>query len=217
MNIIPFDFGGIALRTVIRDGEPWFHAADVCSALGIQNPSQALERLAEKHKAMQNIGLPGSAPVFLSEAGLYKLVLRSNKAEAERFQDWITEDVLPSIRTTGAYGSSAKQEAALTALRHIHSEADREVERQTRHSFYRIGNPRDKEHIQAVIAGVATKWGLDPAVVKLGFNESVEAVMAQTYGDPLACARIERQRLATAAPRPRKRLPAPGRRWAARP
>ena len=215
MTIIPFSFDTHALRTIMRDGEPWFHAADVCAVLAIQNVPQAIAPLAERHKHMQNIGLPGSAPTFISEAGLYKLVLRSNKAQAERFQDWIAEEVLPSIRKTGGYGISAPHDAALATLRRIHAEADREVEQRTQHDFHRPGNARAAEHVKAVIEEVAAKRGLGVDAVTLGYQQSVEHVMAATYGDTVAQARLDRKRLELAPPPKRRPKVATRRRYIA--
>lgn len=101
---VPFDFQGHEVRTVSRpDGSHWFLAADICRVLGIANTSQAVARLDDDDKAMFGIGLPGSAPTFVSEPGLYALVFRSEKAEAKAFQKWVTSVVLPSLRKRGVY------------------------------------------------------------------------------------------------------------------
>ncbi|WP_293372310.1 BRO family protein, partial [Nevskia sp.] len=95
------------VRVVERDGEPWFIAADVCAALGIQNPSQVVARLDEDERAMLNIGRQGSASI-ISESGLYTLILRCRDATtpgtvAHRFRKWVTAEVLPALRRTGRY------------------------------------------------------------------------------------------------------------------
>lgn len=95
------DFGDV--RIVIRDGEPWFVAADVCRALELSNPTVALERLDDDEKAKLNLGLPGGDTNVVSEEGLYTLVLSSRKPEAKKFKRWITHEVIPSIRKTGSY------------------------------------------------------------------------------------------------------------------
>ena len=99
------DFGEV--RTVLKDGEPWFVAADVCRALEIGNASQALSRLDDdecSHTLISNEGTSGN-PNFtiVSEPGLYTLVLGSRKPEARAFKRWITHDVIPSIRKHGLY------------------------------------------------------------------------------------------------------------------
>lgn len=109
-NVIPFDFEGHAVRTLIRDGEPWFVLADVCRVLEVGNPSDAARRLDDDEKAtLDNIeghsGQRGGAQSFIiiNESGLYAIILTSRKPAAKRFRRWVTGEVLPSIRRTGAY------------------------------------------------------------------------------------------------------------------
>ena len=102
------DFGTI--RTLNRDGEPWFVAADVCRALEIGNPTMALERLDADEKMTLNSteghsGRRGGAQTLniINEPGLYSLVLGSRKPETKAFKRWITHEVIPIIRKHGAY------------------------------------------------------------------------------------------------------------------
>ena len=99
-------FGNV--RTVLKDGEPWFAATDVCKALEISNPSQALTRLEEDEKMTTLISNESAATgksslAFVNEPGLYVLVLGSRKPEAKAFRRWITHEVVPAIRKTGGY------------------------------------------------------------------------------------------------------------------
>ncbi|MDC8754848.1 BRO family protein [Erythrobacter sp. sf7] len=102
------------LRTIELDGEPWFHAADVCRCLGLdvrRGVYMYTNRLHEDEKQLvtrsQIAGSLGDSPwphrgaTVLSESGLYKLILRSDKDTARPFQDWVTKEVLPAIRKTG--------------------------------------------------------------------------------------------------------------------
>ncbi len=91
------------IRIIDRDGEPWFVAADACRALEHSNVSVALDRVDEDEKAKFNLGLPGGDTWCVNEPGLYTLVLGSRKPEAKAFKRWITHEVLPAIRQTGAY------------------------------------------------------------------------------------------------------------------
>lgn len=98
------EFGSV--RTIMLEGEPWFVSADVCRALQIKNPRDAVERLDsdEKNTVVLNDGIPGNPNVtVVNEPGLYTLVLGSRKPEARRFKRWITHEVIPSIRKHGAY------------------------------------------------------------------------------------------------------------------
>lgn len=101
------------VRTVVRDGEPWFVAADVCKALEHTNATVALERLDEDEKAKFSLGLRGGDTGCVSEAGLYSLVLGSRKPEARAFKRWITHEVIPAIRRHGGYLTQEKVEEAL--------------------------------------------------------------------------------------------------------
>lgn len=97
------DFGEV--RVVVKEDEPWFVAADVCRALDLGNTSQALTRLDADEKDVILNDTPGGKQdmSIVSEPGLYALVLTSRKPEARAFKRWITHDILPSIRKTGAY------------------------------------------------------------------------------------------------------------------
>lgn len=92
------------------DGEPWFHATDVCLCLGLgvqkgtHNHTRRLDADEQRRVTpSQARGLRGAGATFVNESGLYKLILRSDKATAKPFQDWVTKEVLPSIRKTGSY------------------------------------------------------------------------------------------------------------------
>jgi len=96
-------FGSV--RTIVRDGEPWFVAADVCRALDIQNTTDAMSRLDEDEKGVDSIYTLGGAQdlLIVNEPGLYSLVLGSRKPEAKAFKRWITHEVIPDIRKHGGY------------------------------------------------------------------------------------------------------------------
>lgn len=105
-----FEFAGQSLRVVTDEaGVPWIAAKDVCEILDLDNQKQALDALPEKHLGYAKIHTSGGEQNMrtVSEAGLYRLVFRSKKAEAQEFQDWVTETVLPSIRKTGGYDHAA--------------------------------------------------------------------------------------------------------------
>lgn len=97
------------IRTVSREDGPWFVAADVCKALDIGNPSDALGRLDDDEKALvsiEGISRGNDKANIISEPGLYALVLSSRKPEAKAFKRWITHEVIPAIRKTGSYSTS---------------------------------------------------------------------------------------------------------------
>jgi anti-repressor protein len=94
------------VRTVRRDGEPWFIAADVCKVLDIKNMTDALRKaeVDESEKTSFKLGNSrGRSSVLINESGLYSLVMNSRKPEAKPFRKWVTGVVLPTLRKTGAY------------------------------------------------------------------------------------------------------------------
>ncbi|MEQ5286383.1 Bro-N domain-containing protein [Providencia rettgeri] len=105
-------FENIQVRIVKINNNPWFIAKDVCSALGITNPSKALNALDldEKNTVTLSYGIQGNPNrQVIAESGFYKLIARSRKATtkgtfAHRFTNWVFRDVIPSIRKTGVYG-----------------------------------------------------------------------------------------------------------------
>ena len=107
-----FNFEQKDVRVVMKDGEPWWVAKDVCDVLELSNPTMALEGLDEDERAKFCLGRQGDANI-ITESGLYTLVMRSNKPEAKRFRKWVTSEVLPTIRKHGAYMTPAKLEEAL--------------------------------------------------------------------------------------------------------
>lgn len=100
-----FQYAGHQVRTIDIDGEPWFVLADVCRVLDIANVGNVSARLDEADIRQADISSGGQrrSVTAVSESGMYEVVIRSDKAEARRFRWWVTHEVLPSIRRTGAY------------------------------------------------------------------------------------------------------------------
>lgn len=98
------EFGDI--RTVTIDNEPFFCMTDICKALDISNVSQAKTRLNKdgviSNEVIDSMGRKQNAN-FVNESNMYKLIFQSRKESAERFTEWVTSEVLPSIRKTGSY------------------------------------------------------------------------------------------------------------------
>lgn len=109
------DFGEV--RTKVINNEPYFSLNDVCRILEINNPSQAKTRLNKdgviSNEVIDSMGRTQQAN-FINESNLYKLIFQSRKTEAEKFADWVTSEVLPTIRKHGAYMSSEVIEKTLS-------------------------------------------------------------------------------------------------------
>lgn len=104
MNVIPFSFKEKQVRVVDVSGDAWFVAADVAAVLGYSNPRDAVS----KHcKGVAKYDIPTSGGYqhvsILNESDVFRLIMRSNMPSADAFQDWVFEDVLPSIRKNGGY------------------------------------------------------------------------------------------------------------------
>lgn len=103
-----FEFQESPVRTVIKDGEPWFVAKDVCEVLGIVNHKDAIRDFPEDEKGVVTtdpLGAKGGRQEtnVINEPGLYRLIFSSRKEEAEIFKRWVFHEVLPSLRKTGRY------------------------------------------------------------------------------------------------------------------
>lgn len=108
------EFGEI--RTIERDGEPWFVGKDVAEALGYTDPNKAIVMHVDEEdklndKTASSLGQRGGW--LINESGLYSLVLSSKLPGAKQFKRWITSEVIPSIRKHGGYLTPDKLEEVL--------------------------------------------------------------------------------------------------------
>lgn len=108
MLAFDFKFHNLTIRAAEIEGEPWFLGADVLHVLygrasGMGNVYRPLAETELRKVKRSHFGEPGGRDMFIiSESGLYKLVMRSDKPEAKEFQHWVTSVVLPAIRNDGA-------------------------------------------------------------------------------------------------------------------
>jgi len=94
------------VRTVMdTDGEPWFVAADIARVLEMADAAHAVRGLEEDERGIHKVETLGGEQdmAVITEAGLYTILVRSNKAIAKPFRRWVTHEVLPAIRKTGSY------------------------------------------------------------------------------------------------------------------
>ncbi|MEO0498949.1 MAG: BRO family protein [Pseudomonadota bacterium] len=102
-------FQGADLRVIERDGGVWFIASDLARALGYRDAEKLTRILDDDHKGTRKVGTPGGDQdvTVVSEPGMYRAVMRSQRTEAKAFERWVIGDVLPAIRQTGAYVAPA--------------------------------------------------------------------------------------------------------------
>lgn len=97
------EFGRV--RTQVIDGEPYLMLNDVCRVLEIKNPRDVKNRLNKKGVVITDTLTSGGIQqtTFINESNLYKVIFQSRKPQAEKFTDWVTSEVLPSLRKNGYY------------------------------------------------------------------------------------------------------------------
>ncbi|MBQ5686848.1 MAG: toxin Bro [Ruminococcus sp.] len=103
------EFGNI--RSMEIGGEPWFVGKDVATALGYAKPTDAVrKRVYEEDRGISKMETPSGIQemTIINESGLYSLILGSKLDGAKRFKRWVTSEVLPAIRKTGAYATDSK-------------------------------------------------------------------------------------------------------------
>lgn len=120
------DFGEI--RTVTIDDEPMFCLVDVCKILGMKNPTMVASRLEDDEVTKLDLGSKSGETNFVTESGLYAVILRSEKKSAKKFRKWITSDVLPSIRKTGTYSVPQTTAGQIQLLAQGHMELEQKID-----------------------------------------------------------------------------------------
>ncbi len=112
-----FNFNNLPVRTVLINDEPWFVGKDVAIAIGYKNFRDALKsHVKDRYKRESRITTPSGVQsvTVISEPGLYQLAGESKLPSAEPFQDWVYEEVLPTIRKHGAYMTDAKAQDVIS-------------------------------------------------------------------------------------------------------
>lgn len=127
------EFGSV--RTITKDNEPMFCLSDICKALEIKNATDVAKRLEEDEVTRLNLGSQSGETNFVTESGLYAVILRSDKPNARKFRKWVTSEVLPSIRKNGGYIANQEQMTpeqivanALIVAQNIISQKDKQIE-----------------------------------------------------------------------------------------
>jgi prophage antirepressor-like protein len=118
------EFGEV--RIAVINDEPMFCLIDICKALGIKNATDVAKRLDEDERTRLNLGRQGETN-FITESGLYAVILRSDKPNAKKFRKWVTSEVLPSIRKTGSYGAPKTTGGQIQLLAQGYTELEQAV------------------------------------------------------------------------------------------
>lgn len=139
------------LRTEERNGDIWFCLSDICRPLGLE-PRFVRRRLKQDGVTFSNVtDRTGRVQkmLFVNEGNLYRTIFQSHKPEADRFTDWVTEEVLPSIRKTGRYEVQPKP---MTMAENIAAQAQLLVEQEQRIA-------RIEERVETALTAIARPSG----------------------------------------------------------
>jgi anti-repressor protein len=177
------------LRVLLIRDEPWFVAADVARTLGYRDAANAVRVLKDDERGTHQMStLSGQQEyVIISEPGFYRLVMRSNRPEADTFQRWVTGEVLPSIRRTGSYGQLVRLPGSFSeALRELAAEVEKreaaELEARAAH----------EQRVEAVTRAAVLDRQLTATVGELGAAlpkvAAYDAFLDQAGAYPLATA-----------------------------
>lgn len=118
------EFGEV--RTVLVNNEPMFCLIDICKALEMSNPTMVAQRSDDDERTKLDLGRQGETN-FITESGLYAVILRSDKPNAKKFRKWVTAEVLPSIRKTGSYGMPKTTGGQIQLLAQGYTELEQKV------------------------------------------------------------------------------------------
>lgn len=164
-----FNFQDFEIRTLTdANGEPWFVVRDVCDYLGLEDVHKAILRVPECHLTGIRLRSGGQAREMkaVDEPGLYRLVLRSDKPQAEPFMEWVTADVLPAIRKNGSYAvnnQASAQDRLITAqdeIIRLHRKCealqDEKIALLEARKKKRVNRPVTEEEKQEIVAMVAS-------------------------------------------------------------
>ena len=104
-----FIYAGHDVRTVEMEGEPWFVLTDLCTVLGLRNATMISQRIdadgLSQAEVIDSMGRKQTV-IIVNEAGMYEVVIRSDKPEAVKVRRWLTGEVLPTLRRTGTYSTA---------------------------------------------------------------------------------------------------------------
>lgn len=115
MQVFYNEESNVNIRMEEINNQAWFIAKDVCTALELSEVSNTVKRLDDDEKLTRTVFVSGQGREmwFINESGLYNLIFQSRKPEARSFRKWVTNEVLPSIRRTGAYGVEQQERKRL--------------------------------------------------------------------------------------------------------
>lgn len=133
-------FKGQELRIIIINNEEWFCVSDVGNMLGLKDPQRRARNLPPKGVRLEPTLTRGGTQdiMYVNEPSLYRLIFQSKKKSAVEFQDWIFEEVIPSIRKTGEYKIPGNLKKLSTENRKVLTDMWRSCGIEKRHHFIQL-------------------------------------------------------------------------------
>ena len=181
MNEIVKAFEGQQLRIkVIKDSE-WFCVSDVGNMLGLKDVQRRARKLPQKGVRLEPTLTKGGKQdtLFVNESGLYRLIFQSKIKSAVKFQDWIFEEVIPSIRKTGEYKIPANLKKLSTENRKVLTDIWRNCGIEKKHHFIQLTL---QEYKALGMSGKKKKDMTKAEILLLSALESMEAL--KLFHDP---------------------------------
>lgn len=185
------EFG--AIRTIEKDGEPWFVGKDVATILGYAKPLNALATHIDEDDSLKqgltdNMGRMQET-IFINESGLYSLVLSSKLPTAKKFKRWVTNEVIPSIRKHGSYSAVDMTQLSLE-MQMLKLLTDKAIATE-------LAQKQQEQHLQLVeqkVEGIRELVGINPnqwredcrrlivrIANRMGGNEYIRDVNAEVF------------------------------------
>ncbi|WP_349573139.1 BRO-N domain-containing protein [Azotobacter salinestris] len=180
-SIVPFNFEAAEIRVVTIDGEPWFVAFDVASALGYAKPENAIARHCKAQTTTPKQG--GGFHTVIPERDVYRLVMKSKLPAAERFEEWVVGEVLPSIRKTGGYNVKPVEQLPqdyITALEHLleAKKAEREAIAERDHAIATKAHIGSKREAAAMAKASSAVREVNRLKEELGRNQKHATIIS---------------------------------------
>ncbi|MWP48550.1 MULTISPECIES: BRO family protein [unclassified Gilliamella] len=161
INFFTFNFNNSPVRTTEINNQLWFLANDVCSILEYKNPRRAIELHCKEKGVTKRYTLTkggNQEMTYISEANLFRLIIKSKQEKAVIFEEWVMEDLLPTIRKTGSY--------SLT----INAQQQQQIKQAVNERAYRTG-----EHYQAIYTKLYEQFKI-PRYQDLPLNQFDNAI-----------------------------------------
>lgn len=176
------EFGDI--RTATLENEPMFCLSDVCRALSLSNVTEVKKRLSEKGlSSIETLTKGGNQKLlYINEANLYKTIFQSRKESAQRFTDWVTDEVLPSIRKHGAYMTEQVIEKALTSPDFLIQLATQLKEEQEKRKLAEEENVKKQQIIEEQRPKVEFFDAVADSKTAISMNEVAKVINIKGYG-----------------------------------